>query len=167
MKIIYFFLFAFIWLAISGLGEGSLPPIFAFIASLLVILLSWLLSDGQSNILAKKYPFNRTAIIYFFWLLKEIFNSSLAVSKLAWRRNIYLQPILKPIKTQQKELLGTIIYANSITLTPGTVTLSQEGEYLLVHALDISFMHDLETNVMTRKISKIIRPTDQPKNLSS
>ena len=49
-----------------------------------------------------------------------------------------------------------VIYANSITLTPGTVTLSTEDNKLLVHALDIKFMRDLEDGTMDRKVGEII-----------
>ena len=49
-----------------------------------------------------------------------------------------------------------VIYANSITLTPGTVTLSTEDNKLLVHALDIRFMKDLQDGIMDKTIEGII-----------
>jgi multicomponent Na+:H+ antiporter subunit E len=49
------------------------------------------------------------------------------------------------------------VYANSITLTPGTVTLSIEGKNFLVHALDYDFMSELQTGEMDKRIKQIIK----------
>jgi multicomponent Na+:H+ antiporter subunit E len=96
------------------------------------------------------------SIKYVFWLIAEIIKSSISVSKIAWRRNISIYPLLEHIISGQNTELGVVIYANSITLTPGTVTLSTEDNKLLVHALDIKFMRDLQDGTMDRKIEEII-----------
>ncbi len=83
--------------------------------------------------------------------------SAWTVSKIAWRKHIILQPSLEPIKTIQDDDVGTVIYANSITLTPGTVTLSVDGKNLLVHALDYDFMSELQEGEMDRRIKRIIK----------
>ena len=67
-----------------------------------------------------------------------------------------IYPLLEPIISGQNTELGVVIYANSITLTPGTVTLSTEDNKLLVHALDIKFMRDLQDGTMDRKVGEII-----------
>ena len=77
------------------------------------------------------------------------------MSKIAWRRHIILQPSLEPIKTIQTNDVGITVYANSITLTPGTVTLSVEGNNLLVHALDDVFMSGLQDEEMDNRIKSI------------
>ncbi len=101
--------------------------------------------------------FKINAIFYCIWLLKEIVMSAWTVSKIAWRKHIILQPSLEPIKTIQDDDVGTVIYANSITLTPGTVTLSVDGKNLLVHALDYDFMSELQEGEMDRRIKRIIK----------
>lgn len=95
---------------------------------------------------------------YVKWLLKEVFNSALQVSKIAWRKNMVLRPVLGQIKANQDNDLGVVIYANSITITPGTVTIANQDNDLLVHALDVSFMEDLKTGQMEQRVKKIIRP---------
>jgi multicomponent Na+:H+ antiporter subunit E len=95
---------------------------------------------------------------YIRWLLKEVLNSAWQVSNIAWSKNIFLRPTLEQIKAQQDSDLGVVIYANSITITPGTVTIANQGNDLLVHALDVSFMDDLKTGQMEHKVKKIIRP---------
>ena len=97
------------------------------------------------------------SLIYCCWLLKEIILSAIAVSKIAWRRNIQIQPRLEPIQTIQNTEIGVVIYANSITLTPGTVTISTDQNFLLVHALDVKFMADVQEGVMDSKIKNIIK----------
>lgn len=104
----------------------------------------------------KKNNFKLLAISYFFWLIKEIVISSIAVTKIIWKKNI-IMPVLEPIKTIQTNQVGVVLYANSITLTPGTVTLSAEGDMLLVHALDIEFMEGLKDGKMDAKIKEIIK----------
>ncbi len=86
----------------------------------------------------------------------EIIKSSISVSKIAWRRNIAIYPSIEPIISAQSTELAVVVYANSITLTPGTVTLSTEDNKLLVHALDINFMEDLQDGTMDKKILEII-----------
>jgi multicomponent Na+:H+ antiporter subunit E len=121
-------------------------------ASLVTLLLSIRL-----DLLPKKNHFKFSAIIYFGWLLKEILMSSIAVVKISWRRNLKIQPLLEPLKTSQINDVGIVAYANSITLTPGTVTLSTEGDHLLVHALDSCFMDDLKSGEMDNKVKRVIK----------
>jgi multicomponent Na+:H+ antiporter subunit E len=83
--------------------------------------------------------------------------SSIAVVRISCRKNLGIQPILEPIKSIQNTDIGLVTYANSITLTPGTVTLSIEGNNLLVHALDLQFMNDLQEGEMDRRVKQIIK----------
>lgn len=151
-KIITYIVFVAIWCGLAGFHTESVPLLFMIFAPLVALLLTmWL------GLLPKKNHFKFSAIMYFGWLLKEILMSSIAVVRISWRKNMRLQPILEPVKTVQKNQVGVVIYANSITLTPGTVTLSTEDKHLLVHALDISFMDDLKEGEMDNKIKGIIK----------
>ena len=77
------------------------------------------------------------AIPYLAWLLKEIFISSLKVAGVIVSRNLPVSPIIFHAPAAQKSDLGRNIFANSITLTPGTLSLEIEGDdrHILVHAL--------------------------------
>jgi len=137
-KIISYIIFIAIWIGLAGVNSEPLLVIFTFTATLITLLLAiWL------ELLPKKNYFKFSAIIYCGWLLKEILMSSIAVVKIAFRKNLRIQPSLELINTEQKNTIGIVTYANSITLTPGTVTLSTEDNNSLVHAIDISFMDDL------------------------
>ena len=78
-------------------------------------------------------------MLYWIWLGREILNANLAVVKLVMRPQIDVEPRLVRVPAEQRSGLGHTVFANSITLTPGTVTIDVEEDGFLVHALDTSF----------------------------
>lgn len=74
-------------------------------------------------------------IFYLPWLLYEIFKANVAVIRACLRANLDIDPALVKVKTVCKTDLAKTLFANSITLTPGTVTIEVEPDRLLVHAL--------------------------------
>jgi len=151
-KFISLLLFFIIWIGLTGVKSDLMYIFFAILTPALVYYFAQKLS-----LLPKKPNIDLLkSIKYFLWLIGEIIKSSISVSKIAWRRNINIYPLLEPIISRQNTELGVVIYANSITLTPGTVTLSTEDNKLLVHALDIRFMRDLQDGTMDKKIEGII-----------
>ena len=59
------------------------------------------------------------------------------------------------LASSQKSDLGLVIYANSITLTPGTVSVDVEPGEILVHALSRDAARELEIGEMDRRVSKV------------
>lgn len=150
-KLFYLVSLYVFWFAISGIQSGTINMIF-FITSPLIALgfakkLGLMPQAGGLN-------FFKTGK-YCFWLLKEIMMSALTVSRIAWRRNLEVYPLVKAINSRQSSQLGRVIYANSITLTPGTVTLGTKSNSLLVHALTPGFMDDLQTGIMDKKVKEL------------
>jgi multicomponent Na+:H+ antiporter subunit E len=152
IKFISFISLIAVWIGLMGIHNEMQSIFFMVAAPSLAFIFAWKL-----NLLPTKNYFKLSCVFYFFWLLKEILMSSIAVVKIACRKDLKIQPILEPIKSIQKTDIGVVIYANSITLTPGTVTLSTEGNILLVHALDLSFMHDLQKGEMDNRVSEVIK----------
>lgn len=152
LKFISFISLIAVWIGLMGIETEMQLIIFMLAAPLLTFLFAWKL-----NLLPTKNYFKISSVFYFFWLLKEILMSSIAVVKIACRRNLKIQPMLEPVKSIQETDMGLVVYANSITLTPGTVTLSLEDNILLVHALDIAFMHDLQEGDMDNRVSRIMK----------
>lgn len=153
MRIRLFFLVTYIliWLGLIGFGYSAASVIFALLCPLLTALFAQRFAVEIHNITIKP----KEAFCYFGWLVKEIWLSTIAVIKIVWRPHLAIYPVLEPIKSKQKKEIGIAVYANSITLTPGTVTLSAEGNVLLVHALDVSFMEGLKEGTMDKKVSEI------------
>jgi multicomponent Na+:H+ antiporter subunit E len=91
--------------------------------------------------------------VYFPWLVKEIINSAISVSRKIWgieTCNPDFKLIDSPLSKGQN-----FIYANSITLTPGTVAVDLGENTILVHALDKDDLIFMENGEMERKISKL------------
>lgn len=90
--------------------------------------------------------------VYYFWLVKQIILSNIFVVKHIWLGNRSISPTLKTIKASQKTDIGKVIYANSITLTPGTVTVNLKGDQFMVHALCRESIEELEEGDMDRRV---------------
>jgi multicomponent Na+:H+ antiporter subunit E len=74
-------------------------------------------------------------LVYFFWLMKETIVSNFTVAKLILDPRLPIDPKVLKYKVSQKTPVGRVIYANSITLTPGTNTMLVTGDVFEVHAL--------------------------------
>jgi len=92
---------------------------------------------------------------YYAWLIKEIFLANLTVVKHIWLGNKSISPVFATITASQKTEIGKVIYANSITLTPGTVTVNIEDDKFLVHALLQESIEDLESGEMDRRVTQL------------
>lgn len=94
-------------------------------------------------------------IPYGFWLLWEIGKSNLAIARAILSPSLPIQPQLVRVKAGQKTPLGVVIYANSITLTPGTITLDVRDGEILVHALTDGSAAGLRTGEMDRRVTAL------------
>jgi len=78
---------------------------------------------------------------YFAWLFVEIIKANIAVVRAVMSPDMAVSPTLVRIPTPQKTNIGKVMFANSITLTPGTVSVDIQDDHILVHAL-LSEMSD-------------------------
>jgi multicomponent Na+:H+ antiporter subunit E len=74
-------------------------------------------------------------IPYWIWLLKEVVKSGWQVSLIIAHPRLPISPTLVSFRPTQRTSVGLVIHANSITLTPGTITVEAEATTFLVHAL--------------------------------
>ena len=89
--------------------------------------------------------------IYTLWLFKEIIKANIDTAKIIILNNP--DPQNFRVKSSQKTEAGKVTYANSITLTPGTVTTVLDGDILEVHALSSDMADDVKSGVMDKKVS--------------
>lgn len=80
-------------------------------------------------------------LAYFGWLFVEIVKANVAVVKAVLSPDLEISPAMTKISTTGKSDLGKTMFANSITLTPGTVAVEMADNHILVHAL-LSEMSD-------------------------
>ena len=92
---------------------------------------------------------------YWLWLIKEIIMANLDVTYRIWRGNTTISPREIVLKATQKSDLGKVIYANSITLMPGTVALNITGDSILVHALTRDAAEELESGSLARRVDRL------------
>ena len=88
---------------------------------------------------------------YLIWLFKEILKSNLSTAKVIINGKI--EPETFTVKTSQVTDVAKVTYANSITLTPGTVTTKIQKGVFEVHALNSDFGNDVRTNEMDKKVT--------------
>jgi multicomponent Na+:H+ antiporter subunit E len=96
------------------------------------------------------------ALLYWSWLAWEIVKANLAVTRHILSPRLSISPTVVRVKASQKSELGKVIYANSITLTPGTVSIDIDGSYISVHALTRDFAADLRTGDMDRRVTNFV-----------
>ena len=89
--------------------------------------------------------------IYTLWLFKEIIKANIDTAKIIIINNP--DPQNFRVKSSQKTEAGKVTYANSITLTPGTVTTVLDGDILEVHALSSDMADDVQSGAMDKKVS--------------
>ena len=94
------------------------------------------------------------AVTYFPWLIVEIAKSAWAVTKIILHPRLPISPTMTVVRASQRTTVGVATYANSITLTPGTITVGVDGNELTVHALVREGALDLEAGGMDRRVSQ-------------
>lgn len=95
-------------------------------------------------------------ILYWCWLFVEIFKANIDVAKCVLMSSKHLSPSLFTSKVTQKSDLGKVIYANSITLTPGTVTVDLDEDTVLVHALTEAAADGVKSGDMDKRVTTVM-----------
>ena len=124
-----------LWLGLSG--EYTLTkPVIASLGTVSIIL-SAVLAYRFDILDREGSPYGRLPqlVAYWAWLIVEIFKANWVVIKACLKSNLDINPALVKVKTGCESDLARTVFANSITLTPGTVSVEVEGDKILVHAL--------------------------------
>jgi multicomponent Na+:H+ antiporter subunit E len=144
---LFIVLFGF-WLLMSG----YYTPLILSLGVISCLLCVYLTIKG-------KFLDNETLPIYFFprliqytlWLIKEILKSNITTAKVIIMKSE--DPELFSVKATQKTNEGKVTYANSITLTPGTVTTQIKNDIFEVHALTKDFGDDVRSSDMDKMVT--------------
>jgi multicomponent Na+:H+ antiporter subunit E len=123
---------AVLWFALSG----ETAPLFLALGAVSVLVSIWVAArlrivDRDAS------PYHRIVqqLLYLCWLVVEIVKANIAViGKILGPRHA-IDPAIVRVQSTAKTDLGRALFANSITLTPGTVTADVDGDQLVVHAL--------------------------------
>jgi len=94
-----------------------------------------------------------SVLLYWPWLLKEIAKSAWDVSRIIVNPRLPISPALVRVVPSQKTDVGLVIHAQSITLTPGTITIEARPGEFLVHGLTQSGARGAIDSEMDRRVS--------------
>lgn len=143
------------WLLLSGYWDN---PLILGLGVASVALSTWIamrierdyaFQDRGLSILLKQPT-------YWPWLFVEIIKANIAVLRCIWFPEKYpTTPLIRTLKVAPESRIARTVYANSITLTPGTVTIKVRNQQILVYALTEEGMADLETGEMGRRVHKL------------
>ncbi len=92
---------------------------------------------------------------YIPWIAWEIVKSNIDVARRIWQPQMPISPTIVTVKATQETALGLVIHANSITLTPGTLSIDVEPGEIEVHALSAESLADLHNGEMDRRVRKL------------
>ena len=149
IKALLLFVFYFvIWLLLSGHYDPLLLTL-GVLSCITCLYVTWkakfIDEEGLPLHLLMRLP------IYTLWLFKEIIKANIDTAKIIILNNP--DPQNFRVKSSQKTEAGKVTYANSITLTPGTVTTELDGDVLEVHALSSDMADDVKSGAMDKKVS--------------
>ena len=161
-RVLYILFLVIFWVLLSG----HIEPLLLFFG-VISCLLVWWISHRMDIFDHEEHPVHVHPVKlagYYFWLCKEVIKWNLDVARRILDPALPIHPRLIKVRTSQRTELGQVIYANSITLTPGTVSIDLQGYEIEVHALTPEAADDLLTGDMDRRISAIEHPqSDDPR----
>ena len=93
---------------------------------------------------------------YIPWLMLQVIQSGIHLSYLILHPSLPIEPKLFRYKTKLMEDAGIVLLANSITLTPGTITLEINGQELVIHAIDETAVSDITNDQFEHRIASML-----------
>lgn len=123
---------AVLWFVLSG----ETAPLFLALGALSVAASLWLaMRLGILDRNASPYHRALQHLVYVGWLMVEVVKANISVILTVLGPRNAIDPAIVRVRTSARTDLGRALFANSITLTPGTVTLDLDGDKVVVHAL--------------------------------
>ena len=141
------------WIALSGHYTFLLLSLGA-----ISIALALFISTRMDKVDREGHPigaFSWRIITYYLYLLKEILISNIAVTRMILSSRRSLRPNIYRLPAKNMSPMEKVTYANSITLTPGTLTLEVEEDWLEVHSLSPDLMMSLQEEEMADQVRTI------------
>lgn len=100
----------------------------------------------------KKSP---VLLAYFFILIKEIIMANFQMIKFVVSKKKEIHPVMIKVRIPLKSNVARVLLANSITLTPGTITAELEDDYFTIHCVDSSFAEGIENSSIVKILERL------------
>ncbi len=127
---IFAFLLLF-WILLNG----SIAPVVLGVGALVALAIMQFSRGGMTFLTGFRYTPEaiRATLLYLLVFFKELMKANLRLAKIVLSPSLPINPGFVKVRTKLKSPMGRLLLANSITLTPGTLTVEMEGEWLYVH----------------------------------
>lgn len=142
---------AVFWLVLSGHYTWLLLSL----GALSIVFVVWV--SHRMEIVDHEQPLHLTFGVprYALWLWGQTLRSAVEVARLVWSPRAALHPVVGPVPARDVSDLTRVVYANSITLTPGTVSMSVGDEAIEVHSLQPSWLSALREGTMLERARRL------------
>jgi multicomponent Na+:H+ antiporter subunit E len=138
------------------LWSGYLKPLLLGLGALSCVLTVWIVRRmGYFDDETFAFHYDWRLLGFWLWLGREVVKSSIEVAQVVLRRRIDVEPQLVDIDGSALGPVDQALLGNSITLTPGTLTLDVHEGRLLVHALTPSGAAALRGGEMQRRVAAL------------
>ena len=152
-SIVLFFVLASFWLSWSGHVESLLLLAFGLASCGLVVVICRRMQIVDAE--GAPLRLGLRPLPYAVWLVKEVIEANFHVARRLLDPRLPIRPQLIRLKASQSEDLTRVVYANSITLTPGTVSVAIEDDEIVVHALTHSAADEDKSGEMDRRVTQL------------
>lgn len=147
-------LFFLVWLIFNGAVTAEIVIFGVVISAVMFVFICRFMdySPRKEILLAKLSVF---LIVYAVNLIIEILRANIAVIRLILSQSEVAVPVMVTFRTTLKTKMARVLLANSITLTPGTITVSLHDDELIVHCLDESMAEGMEDSIFVKMLEKM------------
>lgn len=149
-------LFFLVWLIFNGAVTTEIV-LFGIVISLLMFAFICKFMDYSLRKEKKLLMRSGYFLLYVLILVREVLKANMEVVRMIISRDVVVQPVMVSFQTSLKSGFCRAILANTITLTPGTITVSLEDNELIVHCLDKSLAEGMENSVFVEMLEKLER----------
>ncbi len=153
MRYLRFALFvATVWLLLSG----HYTALILSLGGLSVLIVTWFIRrmdrvDGELGVL----PMRPRLLYYLLWLMWQVVLSNIDLVRRIWDPTLPIRPTWQRLDIKVTSVPAKTLYANSITLTPGTLTTDVREDHFLVHSLSPEGIDELRKGGMEKQIQRL------------
>lgn len=149
-----FTLLLIFWFILNG-SVTTETLIFGIILSVAVTMFSYKTIRVSKELEKKAVKKMGKIIAYLGILVIEIIKANIHIIKLVLSKDPEISPTLMPMKAKVKSRISRVALANSITLTPGTITVSMNEDDLLIHAIEKANLDGIEASIFVEKLQEL------------
>ena len=149
-------IFFLVWIIFNGRITTEIVLFGVVIAALVF----WFICKFMDYSLQKEKQFYKKLLFFIGYaalLVKEIVKANLAVLHMIVTQKEEVEPVIVKFRTNLKTEVARVILANSITLTPGTITVSLEDDEYVVHCLDKTLAEGMEDSMFVKMLEEMER----------